>query len=332
MAASLRNRKRKRTKSTSTPISPSQANREVEEATSEDTAPPSPARPNIEPPSPARPNIETQVELLSRIVGQVTHQSRGENTPLAYDPKQAEFYTYCDHAYLGVHEQSRYTVTSIKLFDFLFYHSFRNQYPRGGGTRGKAHGFDITDYDHVRTTYASYMQTMILDPTGEYEIPDPEKPVGFDCINTYKAVVFGVWSEQAATGSNSTSWDLIFTRRVKQLLSLVAKRKTRIKRANYHEKIDGDFTPFTSMGQVNNIEEKFWEGGKTARGCLPGLRNRYIFLQCYSGLLRSETMFLGELSDMLNIEYQRQQDCDPYEILILQIAAGKSFFFIVFLL
>jgi len=54
------------------------------------------------------------------------------------------------------------------------------------------------------------------------------------------------------------------------------------------------------------------------------LRNRYIFLQCYSGLLRSETMFLGELSDMLTIEYQRQQDCDPYEILILQIAAGKS--------
>jgi len=218
-------------------------------------------------------------------------------------------------------------VTQEKLFDFLFYHAFRNKYPVGGSTRQNAHGFKALDYDVVRTFYAAHVKYQVENPTDEgHEIPDPDDPLGYDAVNTYKAVVLNIWSEQAASNCNSTSWDLIFTARVKQLINLVRRRKSRIKRKNYAEKIDGDFTPFTSIGQVGNIEEQFWLNGKTARGCLPGLRNRYVFLQCYSGLLRSESMFLGELSDMVNIEYERRRDMDPYQILVLQIATGKSCF------
>jgi hypothetical protein len=90
------------------------------------------------------------------------------------------------------------------------------------------------------------------------------------------------------------------------------------------EKIDHEFTPFTSMTQVANIEQAFWDRGKTVRESLPSLRNRCIFLLCYSGLLRHESMFLGELSDMLHIEYQRSRDIDPFFIMVMQIATGKS--------
>ena len=267
--------------------------------------------------------------LLAEAVKRLTNQTREGNTAVAYDPKTAEYYAYCDHEYGHAHVQSRYTVTQEKLFDFLFYHAFRNKYPVGGSTRKNAHGFKPLDYDVVRTFYAAHVKYQVENPTDEgHQIPDPDDPLGYDALNTYKAVVLNVWSEQAASNCNSTSWDLIFTARVKQLINLVRRRKSRIKRKNYAEKIDGDFTPFTSIGQVGNIEEQFWLNGKTARGCLPGLRNRYVFLQCYSGLLRSESMFLGELSDMVNIEYERRRDMDAYEILVLQIATGKSFLFV----
>jgi hypothetical protein len=35
-------------------------------------------------------------------------------------------------------------------------------------------------------------------------------------------------------------------------------------------------------------------------------------------------MFLGELSDMLNIEYQKSSDSDPFFMMVMQIATGKS--------
>jgi hypothetical protein len=41
------------------------------------------------------------------------------------------------------------------------------------------------------------------------------------------------------------------------------------------------------------------------------------------GLLHHESMFLGELSDMVGIEYQRSQDCNHFFSLVMQIATGK---------
>jgi hypothetical protein len=77
------------------------------------------------------------------------------------------------------------------------------------------------------------------------------------------------------------------------------------------------------MAQVGNIEAALWDHGKTIRESVPGVRNWYILLQCYSGLLCHESMFLGELSDMLGIEYQRNHNSDPFFILVIQIATGK---------
>jgi hypothetical protein len=43
-------------------------------------------------------------------------------------------------------------------------------------------------------------------------------------------------------------------------------------------------------------------------------------------------MFLGELSDMVGLEYQRSQDSDPFFILVMQIATGKLLLLSSFLL
>jgi hypothetical protein len=50
----------------------------------------------------------------------------------------------------------------------------------------------------------------------------------------------------------------------------------------------------------------------------------FIVLLCYSGLLHHELMFLGELSNMLHIEYQKSSNSNPSFIMVTQIAIGKS--------
>jgi hypothetical protein len=261
-------------------------------------------------------------EILGGVVRTVVMATRPLNTTLAYDPKAKEYDTFCDHVYKAKSPSTRYTVGTEKVFLFLFYQAFRNKYKRGGISKGEPHGFDTGDYDTVVAQWARYNSCF---ESGEIEdIPDPSNPCHFDSLNTYKTVLQNVWSDQASQGANGLTWELIFTRKCKELMNLVKERRRRIKRKLYAEKVDHEFTPFTSMAQVGNIEQAFWDHGKTVRESLPGLRNRCIFLLCYSGLLRSESMFLGELSDMLCIEYQRSRDSDPFFIMVMQIATGKS--------
>ena len=68
-----------------------------------------------------------------------------------------------------------------------------------------------------------------------------------------------MWSDQASQGANGLTWELIFTRKCKELVNLVKERKRHVKHALYAEKIDLEFTPFTSMTQVANIEQAFWD-------------------------------------------------------------------------
>ena len=266
---------------------------------------------------------------LAQVVRNFTVAHRPQNTQKAYDPKNDEYVDFCNHAYSSHGISTRYTVTTEKLFLFLFYHAFREQYKRGGMNHGRAHGFSGSDYDYVQETWATYQSQ--FDAGTLTEIPDPANPVGWDTINTYKAVVYNIWEEQASEGANSLSWDLIFSRKCRLLCDLVKNRKRRVKRKQNAEKIDHEFAPFTSMGQVGNIELQFWLDGKTPRSMLPALRNRFVFLMCYCGLLRHESLFLGELSDMLHVQYDREKDWDPFFIMVMQIATGKlliRFYFI----
>jgi hypothetical protein len=189
--------------------------------------------------------------------------TRPLNTTLAYNPKAAEYHTFCDHLYSGLHKSTRYTVGTEKLFLFLFYQSFHNKYKSGGLKQGECHGFDAADYDHVVGQWARYKEC--FDTGGIDDILDPENPCHYDSLNTYKTVLQNVWSDQASQGANGLTWELIFTRKCKELVNLVKEHKRRVKCALYAENIDHEFTPFTSMTQVANIEQAFWDCGKTVQ-------------------------------------------------------------------
>ena len=282
----------------------------------------------------------TQQDVMTTVVTEINTANRRENTAAAYDPKTAEYYDFCNHVYPDVHESTRYTVTPSKMFRFLFYHAMRNKYSTGSRKKGQNHGFDGTNYDTVWQSYQERVQRFkeqcqcgrkVSAEELEALFPDPVNPIGADAMNTYKTVVRGIWERQVEAGANTLAFDLIYTYESKSVIRMVQTRHARIRRKTYQEKIEGDFAPFQSMDQVPVIEAKFWENGKQNNRCaLKSLRNRNTFLNCYSGILRHESLFLGELSDMVGLEHKRERDVHPMEILVMQIAFGKFCLFCLF--
>lgn len=48
------------------------------------------------------------------------------------------------------------------------------------------------------------------------------------------------------------------------------------------------------------------------------------FLNCYYGVLRHKSLFLGELSNMVSLDHKRDRDVYPMTIQVMQIATGKT--------
>ena len=220
---------------------------------------------------------------------------------------------------------NRYQVNSDKLFLFLSYQAFRDQRPRGGKKKrgGASDNFNAAEYESVRRTYDDHVRKRRTDEN--YVIPDPKNPLGFSQINTYCSTVRNIWSEQVANNANSLAWDLVHDARIKEIMSMCKKRTPRIKRARYDEKLDDQFSPFQSIEQLEPIEAWFWGQGKKSRqGCFTSLRARCTLLWCYTGVLRSESLFLGELSDLVDFRAQRKQHSDPMEVTVMQMHTGKT--------
>jgi hypothetical protein len=256
------------------------------------------------------------------VVARTNEQNRRPNTKKAYDPKVQEFYDFCNHYAGREHQQSRYTVTANKVFSFLFYQAYRTQ-RRGGGKRqadrtARETAFDPLEFDEIQRSMGS------LDMSEGARMPDPDNPVGADVMNTYKAVLRKIFETQQADNCNNGVWDNILGGNSKGLIAMVKARRPRIKRASHAEKLDGEFTPFTTVNQVPEIENWFWDAGKSGtRNALTALRNRFAFLECYGGVLRHEALFLGELSDLLGIIVPRDGQ-DSLFIGIMQMAQGKT--------
>lgn len=111
------------------------------------------------------------------------------------------------------------------------------------------------------------------------------------------------------------------------LLLLVTNRKAQIAKKTYQEKLGSEFAPYTSKDHVPDIENSFWMKGvrANARTAYTSIRHRCVFLSCYSDMLCHETMYHGELSDMLCLnDYQRSQSSNAECLIqVVQIGQGK---------
>ena len=89
---------------------------------------------------------------------------------------------------------------------------------------------------------------------------------------------------------------------VKQLLSQVQKTKIYIQNENFEEKQTAKFAPYTNAKEVPRLE-RFWfeKNAILTIYSVAFLRDQYCLLISTNGILRGESLFKCELSDMCDL-------------------------------
>lgn len=263
-------------------------------------------------------DLEMDNVHLTQVVNHQTEEARPENTKLAYNPKVREYKDFCDALFTNESNMAvRYLVTPTKVFNYMFYQCYRSKRKTGGKGRPEDYSpFSMTDYNNVMEQYRN-------TPRDQWIVP--KNPLGYSAINTYKSALKNLHKAEVANMTTRYSWAQIWTIHCEELGNLMKKRKAVVKKANYAEKIDHQFSSYKAHGEVPRIEEALFKKGQctSARQAYAWTRHRFVFLFTFRGILRCESMYKAELSDLLHVTRQAPKDPHPLSILIMQIATGK---------
>jgi hypothetical protein len=262
------------------------------------------------------PTVETDNAVFAQVVDQQTKQLRRHNTAVAYDPKVLEFKSFCSFVFSCEPEFVRDLVTPDKVFNFMFYQCYREKRKAGGKGKGSGGTFPVVDYNRVMDQYRN---------TSREEWTLPMNPLGYSAINTYRSSIQGLFKEQQAQRANSYVWEQIWNIRCEDLAQLMKKRKTVISRALYEEKVDHQFSSYKATGQGVAIENEFFKRScdTNLRSAFSWTRNRFVFLFTKCGILRCESVYKAELSDLLHVKGKAPKDVHGWAVLVMQIAVGK---------
>ena len=178
-----------------------------------------------------------------------------KNTNRAMDPKMLEFKQFCTSVY-GNQGYLTQIVTEEKAFAFLFYHAYREKKrkkKRLSCSDSEVQRFDRADYDKIMTS-ANF--NLDIDPNTEDEsIGDV---LGWDMVNHYRCAIKRVLRHQRDNNANTLRNEDLDSERITRLLENVGKRKDRVAKANFKERMDGEFTPYKMISEVNLIEGYMW--------------------------------------------------------------------------
>ena len=149
----------------------------------------------------------------------------------------------------------------------------------------------------------------------------------FETVNQYLCAVKQLMCTQRSEGLITLKSDDIMTDTLKQIIKEVKTRKNAVTKALFKERIDGEYDPFKMIGEVPKIEKYLWEyNNMTPSFGASSLRDRFQFLMSLCGVLRSESLFKADLSDLMDIKLESQltKEPSPYHVLILRIGEGKQ--------
>ena len=248
---------------------------------------------------------------------------RPENTAKTMDNKVIEFFQYCDHVY--AEDPYKCSLDYMKVYKFMFYHSFREAKARGGNKAAINAGryFDTTDYDNV---LAKFNASRGL--TAESAVPSPTKGIGPASFSIYRAVMKKIYKAQIAQGVLNCHWDYVWQQGFDSMEDHVKSRAPRQKKETYQEKVATEFSPYTIVERYGEIEEELWNDSANLvakRSVNAGLRHRYCLLHLTSGILRCESLHRAELSDFLGITIPKKDtDVHAMYVMVNQIAFGKT--------
>jgi Centromere DNA-binding protein complex CBF3 subunit, domain 2 len=265
-------------------------------------------------------------ELNSNLEQTVLHlreDIRPGNTAKTQDPKVKEYFQFCDIHY--GHDPYKYNLDCNKVYRFMYYQCFREQRKKGGtkaerAARAAGHFFDNDEYEAVMAHFRD-------GPRTASDLPQPEKPISYCTVSAYKAVFRKIYKVQIAKKVLSLPWDQIWQMCFDDLVKHVKERVPLRNKANYVEKVDGEFAPYMMVENYSSIEAMMWEDADQTglRSICCALRHRYCALHLTSGILRCESIYRAEFSDFLGIFIPKQEtDVHQPYVMINQIPIGKT--------
>ena len=146
----------------------------------------------------------------------------------------------------------------------------------------------------------------------------------FTAVNQYSCAVKEILQQQRDNGINNIRKDDLDSDRMNQLMKMVKSRKNKVTKAMFKERSSGAFQPFKMIQEIPRIEKYLWDyPSSTLVNGASALRDRYHFLMCLCGVLRSESMYLADLADLCDFMLHPDCEPDPYHILIMRIGEGK---------
>jgi hypothetical protein len=120
--------------------------------------------------------------------------------------------------------------------------------------------------------------------------PSPKLPIMESTFAAYKAVIKSLHTEQRTKGVCNIPWDLVWTLDCSTLHKHVKERMPAIKKANYVEKIDGEFAPYAAIvvERYGKIEQLMWDDSQNSNGSrsvCSNLRHQACTLYLSTGIL-----------------------------------------------
>ena len=256
---------------------------------------------------------------LSALVRQGAKDLEKQNTIRCYEPKKFEFLQFCKSVYNM--EIAPEVITEDKVFTFLFYQAYRQKKStrqRLSTTNANVARFDRGSFNDVIKRYTNFVRI-------DEEKIDVGNVVGYDCVNQYLCSVRHISEEQHEQGKHKLVPSDIMSIRVKELMMVVKCRKDQVAKQQFKERSDGAFQPFSLVREFARIELFMWNfHNATSSYGASSLRDRFQYLFTYNGVLRMESLYKADLSDLCDFIYHQKREQDPYHILIMRISDGKT--------
>ena len=92
----------------------------------------------------------------------------------------------------------------------------------------------------------------------------------------------------------------------------------------FKERSNTEFQPYKMAPEISRLEQYMWDymACNTATSASV-LRDRFQYLMTVHAVIRSESMYLADLSDLCDFMFQQSLEPDPYHIFIMRIGNGK---------
>lgn len=253
------------------------------------------------------------------------------NTNKAYNSKMAEFVEYCNQ----IHSEDNCPtlMTSNKVFPFMLYQIMRDKRPGGPRKNTDSGGhkhFRMEEYKAVSAlccNYVAELEEWVRNGRRGEEPYPPEScnPSGFSNITHYKNGLKKLHSAQVSWGWDVAPWDLVWTQLTSTLSKISNKRRERINRSQYKEKRGStSVMQYTMLMHIPKIEEEMWNRKADFRSSVTWMRNRLFFLFTFCGVMRGETLFQMQMSDLALVTHKNENMLHPMTVLLAQFSTGKT--------